>query len=243
MIRTYREIANTWYFLAFSIDFLFDLRKALDEHSEIHSRNKIRTINLQLILNSAALIEGSISSVIIQHISQGEDYKRANRERNLELRNILDNLIDSLNKSQWRDLSLNALKLLDIDLKRVSDNDWEIIVSHFRFRNLIAHGGVIITGIDLISDAKNISEIDNEQRFDLHNYKSLFNFLVRYNLIDRKNENKLIEWEFLKSEIADFFVTNSINLIRSFYNAYIVKYPDNRFIINDFEKIRKIKIE
>ena len=201
MIRTYRETANTWYYLAHSINLLLDIRKDFEKNADTH-RSDIRTINLQLILNSAALIEGSISSVLIQHISEGENYKRANRENNHELRKILDNLIDNINKSQWRDLSQNTMRITEIDLKTIFEGNWEIVISHFKFRNLIAHGGIIITGIDLKSDTNNIKKIENEERIDLHNYDSLFNFLVKYKLIEEKN--KLIDWGFLRSEIADF---------------------------------------
>ena len=237
MIRTYREIANTWYYLAHSINLLLDIRKDFEKNADTH-RSDIRTINLQLILNSPALIEGSISSVLIQHISQGENYKRANRENNDELRKILDNLIDNINKSQWKDLSQNTIRITEIDLKKIFEGNWEIVISHFKFRNLLAHGGIIITGIDLKSDTNNIKEIENEERIDLHNYDSLFNFLVKYKLIEEKN--KLIDWEFLKSEIADFFLKYAITLIKNFYKTYTEKYPANRFIKDNLKEINKL---
>jgi len=240
MIRAYREIANTWYYLANSINLLLENRKGVEEKTDAKSKSDLRTLNLLLILNTAALIEGSITSVLIQHISRGEYYKRANSEKDIELRRILDNLIDSVSKSQWRDLWRNVMMLTDIDLKQIFDGNWEIIESHFKFRNLIAHGGIIITGIDFLSDANNVKEIRNEERIDMHNYDSLFNFLVKYSFIDKHNKNKLIDWEFLKTEISDFFIENSIVLIKKFYDAYGEMYPHNKFIQGNLKVINKI---
>jgi len=241
MIRTYREIANTWYYLAHSINFLLGIRNEIEKSTDVKSKCDRRAINLLLVFNTAALIEGSISSVLIQHISLGESYKRANNESDTALRKILDNLMDRVNQSQWRDLCQNTMMLTDIDLKKTFAGNWEIIESHFKFRNLIAHGGIIITGIDLLSDKNDIREINNEERIDKHNYESLFNFLVKYSLIEKKNKNKLIDWEFLKSEIADFFIENSIILIKNFYNEYDEKYPDKKFISNNLKVINKIR--
>ena len=240
MIRTSRQIANTWYLLVNSINLIFGLREQIALTDKRLFNHDILTLNLQLILNSAALIEGVIKSLLITHILKGNHYKNANNEGDKALRRILDNIINEVIRSQWSDLNDKSKLILDLDLQKIHKDNWETVRFHFNFRNVLAHGGIIIKGIDFISDAQNVEQIQNEQRVDIHYRKSLFDFLVKKGLLNKDENKHILRWEFLSSEIANFFVKNAKEFIQKVHEEYILKYPNNKFIEQNIEIIKKI---
>jgi hypothetical protein len=78
MIRTYRESAQTWYLLSLSIEILLETRERIPQ--EERKFQYTNALNSSLIINSAAMIEGAISSLLINHISNSDNYKTANKK-------------------------------------------------------------------------------------------------------------------------------------------------------------------
>lgn len=240
MIRTYRETAHTWYLIARGLDIIKDTRNTLKTNQE--NNQDINGLNSIIILSSASTVEGAISSLLINHISKGSRYKTANRNSDLELKNILEDLIKQIDKASWNELVLKTLMITGIDLKKdINFKEWESISNLFDFRNILAHGGSILKGADMISSATQVNEIKEEVRKDTHSRAGLFKFLIKKRLIDQKEKYHLIKWEFLNSEVADYFMLTAKQFMEATYKCYTSKFPNNPFINEDLKLIEQIR--
>lgn len=239
MIRTLRQTANTWHLLLKALQIIKEHRDTLMTDPE-RLYQDIYSINSILILDIAATVEGSIAGLLVNHISNGQHYKEANKKTDLPLRKILDDLIDQVHRGQWKDLAKKTKLIVDIELPKIDEDIWESIKYMFDFRNILAHGGIIITGIDLISNVEVAAEIKEEERRELHNRRDLFTFLKKKQLIDENDINHILKWDFLNSNIADFFVSKGQQFMKAFYINYVDKYPNNRFAKRDLEIITEM---
>lgn len=239
MIRTYRENAQTWYLLARGLKILKETREKV-KVEEGRIDQDVYSLNSFIVLSSAATVEGAIKSLLINHVTRGSHYKAANRESDHELREILDDLINQVHKAQWKDLNEKAQLISGINLKAVFQNDWEAISFLFDFRNILAHGGVIVKGTDLISDTSLIEELKEETRVEMHNRKRLFDFLKKTKLIDKDEKNYLLKWQFLNSDVADFFLDNAERFLFEVYEFYSKKFPERTYVEHDLKVIKKI---
>lgn len=239
MIRIYRENAQTWYLLSRGLKILKETREKVKvEDGRIDQ--DIYSLNSFIILNSAATVEGAITSLIINHVTRGSHYKTANRDSDHELREILNDLINQVHKAQWKDLIEKAQLISGLNLKEVFQKDWEAIRFLFDFRNILAHGGIIVKGIDLISDNNLIEELKEETRREIHNRKPLFDFLKKKLLIDKEEKNHLLKWQFLNSDVADFFLNNAERFLFEVYEFYSNKFPERTYVEHDLKIIKNI---
>lgn len=53
----------------------------------------------------------------------------------------------------------------------------------------------------------------------------------------------LIKWEFLKSEIADFFMKEAKSFMLTVYESYKEKFPNNYFVNKDIDEIKSLVIK
>ena len=239
MIRTLRETANTWHLLLKGVEIVKEHRDNLRNQKERRYQD-IYSLNSILILNSAAAVEGCISGLLIKHVSNGQNYKYANQKTDIELRRILDDLIEQVHRGQWKELSKKSKLIIDVNPATIDSTNWEAIGYLFNFRNILAHGGLITKGTDLISDSDLISEITNEERRELHNREDLFKFLKKKELIDPNEQNHIMKWDLLNTNVTDFFMATGQEYMKKYYELYFQKYPDSYWIKRDLEIIREM---
>lgn len=237
MIRTLKETANTWHLLLKGVAIVKEHRDILRDQKETPYQD-IYSLNSILILNSAAAVEGCISGLLIKHVSNGHNYKYAKTD--IELRRILDDLIEQVHRGQWKELSKKSKLILDVNPATIDSTNWEAVGYLFNFRNILAHGGLIAKRIDLISDSDLITEFTNEERRELHNREDLFKFLKKKQLIDPNEQNHIMKWDFLNTNVTDFFMTTAQEYMKKFYEFYFQQYPDNYWIKRDLEIIREM---
>ncbi|MCA0382306.1 MAG: hypothetical protein LCH58_09105 [Bacteroidetes bacterium] len=238
MIRQAIITSSTWKFLLHGVINIQDYRNHVTKNSDL------KALNATILMQTASAIEGAITSTLIQHIHNSKPYKTANRTNDFDTRRILDDLIEQLFKSQWKDLESKANLIAEIELKTIGKKSWEDIQHLFKLRNLLAHGGSVIYKLDLISNENSEFGTYVEKRKTTFNKSDLFQYLKKKNLIhDISNERDfLLESQFLTSAITNHFSNQGLRFLQSFLLAYSnVRHPTG-ILKNDIEStIQKIQ--
>lgn len=245
MILTARKNLKTHITLLRGIQCVMRLRNDIEKNDPANRRD-IAALNAMIIINIAAAIEGAITTLLIQHITRGENYKEANRNENFELRRIFDNLIDQIQISQWKNLNKNSEIILNFDFKSIYAKNWESITFLFDFRNLLAHGGTITEGIDVLRefieplDSNSPVKFKDHKKTEIHNRKNLFSYLHKYNYIDMKDKNYLFNGSILSTIIANHFLHNGLKFLMAVYKEYSKKYREYSDLKLDLEILKEI---
>lgn len=238
MIRQAIATSSTWKLLLHGIINIQDYRNHVTKNSDL------KALNATILMQTASAIEGAITSTLIQHIHNSKPYKTANRTNDFDTRRILDDLIEQLFKSQWKDLESKANLIAEIELKTIDKNSWEDILHLFKLRNLLAHGGTVIYKIDLITSDNSEIGTDAEKRKDKSNKSDLFSYLRKKQLVHAAMNEKdfLVQTQFLTSAITNHFSNQGLRFLRSFLLAYSNAHHPTGILKNDIEStIQKIQ--
>jgi hypothetical protein len=240
MIRTNTEYIQTWYLL---VDTLHDLELKRNEIEKSPQKTdfKIAAINASMIIHIAAIVEGSISSLLINRIENNEGYKKAKRNDDGEVIRIFDKLLDEVYKSTWSLLSKEiSLTVLDFSLSSVGKN-WQAIKYLFEFRNLLAHGGSVVKKTKMKSKGATIVGLDkvDVSITEKLTKDELFNFLSEKQLIDFPKGEKILGWNVINSKVTDYFKDNAKLFLIGVYSKCSEFHKMNSFLENDLRFIKK----
>ena len=241
MIRSYTEFVPTWYLL---IDTLKEIKKIRNEIESSGNQTdfKIAALNSSIMVHIAAIVEGSMNSLLIDKLENSREYKEAKLRNEKQVIRIFESLLFDVQKSSWEDINgrLSSI-VLGYKLKEVYQKDWESIKYLFEFRNLLAHGGIIIKRINMVSDAKSINELKDfeEEKQETLTKESLFNFLSRKNLIDFTDFKLFINWKMINSKTSNFFLTHAREFLLRVYERYMESNTRNSSLKNNINYIEK----
>jgi hypothetical protein len=243
MIRSNTEFVPTWYLL---IDIFNQMKTNRTSIPNLEQKTefKIAAINASMIVHIAAIVEGSINSLLINKLTDNDNYKKANRENDYEIIRLYESLLSAVQMSTWKDVSKSlsntvlGFSLSDKDIFP----DWEAIKYLFEFRNLLAHGGVIIKKAKMISNAKKVNELDKvtEEIKESLTKEMLFKFLAKKRLIELPNYKNYMGWKVINSETTDFFTLNAKKFVLAVYEKFSESNSINHFSEQDIEYIKMI---
>lgn len=233
MIRTYKGTSKTWYLNLRALNILNTIHE-----SQIEPLDK-KAVNLNLIQNLAASIEGAVRSLIYHHIESFNFYKKAKSTNEKQLVNLIDLSLDQLHYKGFDQLTKYAKRALNIDFKVIYDQDFAIIRSLFWLRNVVAHGGMFENKIDRFPTVNETNELE-ELEIIYDNNINLTNYLLSKKLIPDNFIERMFEWSYLSDDIKNHFYEPGIEFLNIIYNAYLKKYPSNKNAIYDFQTFRAI---
>jgi hypothetical protein len=241
MIRTNREYIQTWYLLIDTLNDLAINRNNIEKNPQKTSF-KVGAINASILIHLAAIVEGAINSLLIKiHVSQ--KYKNAYREDDFEIIRLYESTLNQIQKSTWKDLSDNLSKtVLGYPLnKKELYAEWETIVYLFEYQNLLAHGGVVIRELKMISNAKSIKELGHvtEKSEESLTKDALFKFLIKKKLIEPIKNDSYIGWQIINSKTVDYFRRHAKFFLAKVYESYLKDNTANSFLESDIKYIEK----
>lgn len=240
MIRTNTEYIQTWYLL---VDTLHDLELKRNEIEKSPQKTefKIAAINASMIIHIAAIVEGSVSSLLINKLENNEVYKKAKRNDDNEVIRLFDKTLDEVYKSTWSLLSKELTEMvIGFRLSSVGEN-WQAINYLFEFRNLLAHGGSVIRKTKMKSAGSTIAGLDKAEvdiTKEITKVK-LFTFLSNQKLIDLPTDENFLGWNVINSKVADYFKHNAKSFLIELYSKNCEVNEMNFFLRNDFDFIEK----
>lgn len=218
MIYEFTTSANSWYLLAHSINLLNKLRDGSSNSDDISS------LNATIILNTAATVEGAISSHFELNFKDHQQYKESAKSNDFVTRAAFDYVFADEESSGFEKKVQLYKNFLHYDLKSVKS--WESIKALMQFRNVLAHGSTIKYVQKRVDDwdgtignfeeKKEISPLDS-----IWSKKELIAFLIKSKLVD-VDKNK--EWKiayntaFFYSKVADFFLKESKVFLLDMYS-------------------------
>lgn len=230
MIRTFRGTTNSWYLNLRAIRILSEAREGTSDRHD-HS-----AINLNIIQNLAAAVEGSTRSLLINHIEYSKYYEQVKEQVNLDLKAIIDESLNSLYKKSWNDLIYFANQILGTKLKEYYTADFATIENLFQLRNITAHGGVIIKKIDMIPFNPELGFDSDEYQIDYDNKEGLTKYLLKENLISSSIPHQIEYWEYFNDNVTKYFREYSYKFMNDIYSTYLNKFE----ICKQIEKDRNI---
>lgn len=169
-------------------------------------------INALLIMSSAVMVEGAVSSLLLFYLNGPfspfksaitvQDPLSLFEERNREL------LIKQVGSATWKDYKQLFSTVTGLSLPDIGGTNWPTIVRLFDFRNLLFHGEQLkIKGAWQPDEGLGLSELQRSKN-------DLFEYLENNNLIAKPRFGKTIGWSFLNDAIADHFVDSSRQFLR-----------------------------
>lgn len=243
MIRTAKMHVCTWYLLIDTLNDLMEKRKCFEENVQ-KTEFKLAAINASIIIHIAAIVEGSITSLLFNKLDNSQDYKNAKREDNHEVISLFEMLLSNLQKSTWNEIRQDLSKtILGYQLNDKIYPDFEAIKYLFEFRNLLAHGGSIIKEYRMTSKAKSVRELDSIEEEIKENLtkENMFRFLNKKNLVDFPNQENHISWKMINSKTSDFFSDQAKKFLLSVYDRFLITNSKNIFIGDDISQINSIR--
>ncbi|WP_420575245.1 hypothetical protein [Ekhidna sp.] len=162
-----------------------------------------------------ALIQGYLSQVFIETLRNSEDYRKCQQEKLMIPYRALTDLI--INPAyNLRDIKANY-KLLDINLAKVDNTNWNAINHLNNIRNLVAHG------FPIVYHEMRLRDLDTKELDILGTKFSLeesFKYLKNNNLIDYTFEKE--NWkpgpdnrfEIFHFKVVKFFVQSCQDFIK-----------------------------
>ncbi len=241
MIRSYTEFVPTWYLF---IDTLKELKKLRNEIKGLSWQTdfKIAALNSSMIVHIAAIVEGSMNSLLIDKLESSLEYKKAKSGNEKQIIRIFESLLFDVQKSSWEEISgrLSSI-VLGYKLKEVYEKEWESIKYLFEFRNLLAHGGVIIKRTKMVSDAKSIAELKEfeEEKQETLTKENLFNFLSRKDLIDFADFELFINWKMINSKTSDYFLVHAREFLLKVYENHLKSNTMSSSLENSINYIKE----
>jgi hypothetical protein len=241
MVRTNTHYIQIWYLLNDTLNDLWKNRKVIEASPHKHEF-KIAAINSSMLIHIAAIVEGAVNSLLTIMLEDSDNFKKAKNKDEHELIRIYDSLLNSLQKATWNDLSENYSNII-LGFK-LSDNlykDWEAIKCLFQFRNLLAHGGLIIKRTKMSSTAKSILEIENVEELyeESITRESLFEYLASKGLNSSpRGTNEFVKWGIINSPVIDFFWVHAKEFLIEVYEKSLDGGFKNKFLHNDLKYLK-----
>ena len=207
MIRTFRATTTAWHLSLRAIRLLL-----ISKESDI-DRLGNSAINLNIIQNLAAAVEGSTRSLLINHIEYSNYNKDAYKNVDLKLKSIIDFTLLSLYKKSWSELIVLSNQLFPTKLKDYYSGDFRTISNLFQLRNVTANGGVIIKKIDKIPNNPELGYNSDEYTVDFDNKKQLTKYLLDEKLIASSILKQIEFWDYFNDDVTNHFRQASFNFI------------------------------
>lgn len=178
-------------------------------------------INALLIMSSAIMIEGAISSLLLFYLngpfSPFLSAIKINSPDNLLNERNKELLISKVSSATWSEYKKLFKVVTGKSLPELTQPHWENTTFLFQFRNLLAHGEQINI----------ISQWDRSKGLKLsdlnRNKNNLFQHLEEMGFIEEAKFGKYLRWSFLSDEVADHFVATA----RSFLSTLATNTPDS----------------
>lgn len=180
-------------------------------------------INALLVMCSAAMVEGAISTLLLFYLNEPFSPFRSaitvhdpislfnNRNR--------EALIARVNTATWKDYKQLFAIVTGKELPELCGSTWEHISFLFDFRNLLFHGEQLrIKGSWVPSEGLDLRDVKR-------NKDKLFKYLEKREFIEAPKFGASIGWSFLSDEIADHFTEQS----REFIAQIAKNAPDSDY--------------
>ena len=239
MIRNFSIHSKTWYFFATGLKVLYRRRKAIEKKGS--SDFEIAAINSSILLHLSATIEGAVNSLMFIHLASNQDYKNAKYQHNIEIVRLFQSQINQLQKATWSKLTEDISKtVLGFPLSEVYEKDWHAVKYLFDFRNILAHGGIIVRSIDKISTDEVFSPDTIEETEEYITKRDLFEYLHKKKLIGSFDDRGFFDWKFINSKVIDFFYFHTKGFLTSLYAEYLKKNKLPFLLENDKIAIGKL---
>ena len=149
--------------------------------------------------------------------------------------------INQLQKSNWQISSEEMAKaILGFPLSSIYKKDWLAIKYLFEFRNILAHGGVIVRSTDKISTDKIFGPNTIKKTEESTTKEELFKFLHKNGLIENPENYSLFNWKFINSKVTDFFHLHTKAFLTELYIEYEKHNHLHVFLENDKIAIKRL---
>jgi hypothetical protein len=239
MIRTSSTHAKTWYLFSEGLKFLYKKRKAISKRKSTDF--EIASVNSSILIHLSATLEGAINSLMYTKLAHNPAYEKAKFGHDMDIVRLFRNQISLLQKASWQTLSEEMSKsILGFSLSSVYKKDWPAIKYLFEFRNILAHGGVIVKNIDKISTDPIFGPDTLETTEESITKKELFILLHKNKLIESTENSSVLNWKFINSEVTDFFHFHTKTFLTKLYIEYEKKHHLHSFLENDKIAIKRL---
>ncbi len=193
------------------------------------------------MIHLAAIVEGATNSLLNSKLLNNASYEAAKRKNDFEIVRLFEYELDLLRKATWNSLSDEYSKtILGYKLKDTYQEHWQAIKYLFEFRNILAHGGLIVKQVDKISDAMLVREIENEKTIESLTKKELFEFLSSKELIQELGSFEFLRWQFINTKTLDYFELHAKNFLLALYRRYSEENRVDIFTETDISIISEI---
>ncbi len=193
-------------------------------------------INALLIMCSAVMVEGAVSSLLLFYVNvPGSPFRSAItvrepitlfNERNREL------LTKRIRVATWRDYKQLFQTITGLSLPELVHASWESVKRLFDFRNILSHGEQLqIKGEWKPEEGLELLDVERSKN-------KLFNYLERNSLIEKPKFGESLGWSFLSDEIADHFVSAA----RNFLDLLSENVPDTQFEETIPKRIKEVLV-
>lgn len=168
-------------------------------------------INALLIMSSAVMIEGAISSLLLFYLrGPFSPFKSAITvldpvslfdERNRAL------LVKRIRSATWKDYKELFLTVTGKSLSELGGSSWDAVTHLFSFRNLLGHGEQLeIKGLWKPVEGRELDEVERSK-------DGLFKYLEKQKFLQKPRFGETIGWSFLADDIADHFAGSARELL------------------------------
>ena len=161
-------------------------------------------INAMLVLCSAMMVEGAVSSLLLFYLEGpfspfSEGVKHGDPVSSFHERNRQE-LQKRVRKGTWNSYKDLFSTISGESLPEILSPEWSRLEHLFQFRNLLAHGETIrVKGTWKPSEGLSLGDMER-------NKASLFGYLEKEGFINKPKFGEPMGWSFLDDDVADHFI-------------------------------------
>ncbi|GEM_PF-4846475 len=221
MITSLNErFIDSWQWLADSIYLLKNYRQEIEKSNYNRKESQIQVLNVTILLNLAATVEGAITRHLENSIRKLPSYQKSHHQDDFPTVKMFTITLKRLNRGFNE--KINAYKeIFDLDLKE--SRDYNAVNALMNLRNMLAHGGSISYEIKELIDLNELDEQGKPTKLGessefISNIKPILNYLKKEHFIEHSDLKKLSkeigrDRVIFSSKVADHFIVPARNFI------------------------------